>query len=336
MATINDVAKRAGVSITTVSYVLTGKRFVSDDLKKRVHEAMKEVGYRRNNLARSLRLGKTDTIGLVIPDSSNLFFAEISRNIEDIGFENQYTVFFCNSDDNPVKQSKYLDDLIAKQVDGIIFISVSNNKSELVQLKEANIPFVIVDRNETGLEADLVLLDNFAGGRLAVEELISLGHTKIACITGPSMSDPTAERYHAYRKVLEEHDIPLRPEYIATGDFRHKGGEMAMNQLLRLPDPPTAVFVCNDMMAIGAIRAINKFGLRVPEDISIIGFDNIPIAEAIMPALTTIAQPIQLIAQKAMELLFSRMRGDTSDFPQKITLVPELIKRDSCVPFSKQ
>ncbi len=335
MTTINDVAKKAGVSITTVSYVITGKRFVSDELKERVNRAMKEVGYRPNNLARSLRLGRTDTIGLVIPDSSNLYFAEISRHIEDIGFDNQFTVFLCNSDDNPIKQSKYLDVLIAKQVDGIVFISAFNDKSDLEQLVEANIPFVIVDRDEKNSSADIVLVDNFAGGKMAVNELIRLGHRRIACITGPSMVNPSADRYLGYREAVEENGLPFLPEYVVSGDFRHKGGENAMNALLHLPEPPSAVFVCNDMMAIGAIQAINKFGLKVPEDISVIGFDNIPIAEAISPALTTIAQPISQITQNAMELLFRRMEGDTRDFPSRITLVPELIVRDSCTTYTR-
>lgn len=335
MATINDVAKKAGVSITTVSYVLTGKRFVSDDLKERVQNAMKEVGYRRNNLARSLRLGKTDTIGLVIPDSSNQFFAEVSRNIEDIGFENQYTVFLCNSDDNPEKQNKYLDVLIAKQVDGIVFISIFNDQSNLQQLIDANIPYVVVDRDEPNTIADLVLIDNLEGGKIAVNHLVSLGHHKIACITGPSMVNPSADRYLGYCQSLENNGLAFNEKYVVSGDFRHKSGEVAMNKLLRLPDPPTAIFVCNDMMAIGAIRAVNKSGLRVPEDISIIGFDNIPIAEAIVPALTTVAQPITKITHTAMEILFQRMGGNTHNFPSRVTLVPELIIRDSCSSYPK-
>jgi LacI family transcriptional regulator len=334
MATINDVAKKAGVSITTVSYVLTGKRYVSDELQKDVRQAMKELGYRRNTLASSLRLGRTDTIGLVIPDSSNQFFAEMSRCVEDIGFENQYTVFLCNSDDNPEKQSKYLDVLIAKQVDGIVFISVCYNKSDLDLLVEANVPFIIVDRDDPDSRSDVVLIDNFCGGRIAANQLISLGHHKIACITGPSLAKSSSDRYLGYLKALEENGLAFNADYVLTGDFRHKSGDNAMNDLLNLSEPPTAVFVCNDMMAIGAIRAINRFGLKVPEDISIIGFDNIPIAEVITPALTTIAQPINAIAQQAMALLLRRMEGDTSDYPSRITLVPELIVRDSCRNYS--
>ncbi len=334
MATINDVAKKAGVSITTVSYVLTGKRFVSEDLQKRVRNAMKEVGYRPNKLARSLRVGKTDTIGLIIPDSSNLFFAEFSRHIEDIGFANHYTVILCNSDDNPVKQNEYLDVLITKQVDGIIFTSVNNAKSDIQILFDANIPFVIVDRDD-GMNADTVLVDNFAGGYEAASYLISLGHTKIACITGPSAVNPSANRYKGFLKALDENGIRIPNDYVKSGDFRYMSGEQAMTKLLNLPDPPTAVFVCNDMMAIGAIRAIQLANLKVPNDISVIGFDNIPISDAISPALTTIAQPINEIAEKAMSILFSRMQGEAVSSFERVILKTKLVVRDSTSAYIK-
>lgn len=333
MPTINDVAEKAGVSITTVSYVITGKRFVSEDLQNRVRQAMEKVGYRPNNLARSLRLGKTDTIGLIIPDNSNLFFAEISRYIEDIGFANGYTVFLCNSDDNAIKQSKYLDVLIAKQVDGIIFISVRNEKSDLKMLTEANIPFVIVDRDD-GTDADVVLVDNFSGGYEAVSYLLSLGHTEIGCISGPATLAASEERVNGGFKALVDNNLKIRQEFIVRGDFRFKSGEAAMDKLLNLPVPPTAVFVCNDMMAIGAIRSVHNRNLRVPDDISIIGFDNPPIAEVINPALTTIAQPISEIAASAMNILLKRIKDEKDKPSAKIILTPKLIERNSCQPFT--
>ena len=336
MATINDVAKRAGVSITTVSYVITGKRYVSDDLKERVRQAMKETGYRPNNLARSLRVGRTDTIGLIIPDSSNLFFAEVSRNIEDNGFKNGYAVFLCNSDDQVDKQTEYLEVLISKQVDGIIFTSVSNNRPNLDKLIDANIPFVIVDREEVEGIADVVLVDNYSGGFKAVQHLIDIGHRKIGCISGPSQSNPSAERQKAYLHCLRENRCEFTEGYIQSGDFRYKSGEVAMDKLLSLNNPPTAVFVCNDMMAIGAFRSIQNHGLKIPEDISIVGFDNIPIGEAISPALTTVAQPIKEIAEKSMSILYKRMRGEIKGGFERIVLDPELVLRDSTrSPFAK-
>jgi len=330
MPTINDVAKKAGVSNTTVSYVISGKRFVSDALKNQVIKAMDEIGYKPNNLARSLRLGKTDTIGLVIPDSSNLFFAEIAKHIEDIGFRNGYTVFLCNSDDMIEKQREYIDVLIAKQVDGIVFISVSNDDKTINSLIDADIPFIIVDREDEHVRSDIVLVDNLLGGYIATSYLISLGHKDIGCITGPSPVNPSSFRYQGYLKALDEHCISLKNEYVVTGDFRFMSGLESMEKLLRLKSPPTAIFIQNDMMALGAYRAIDKYGLSVPNDISIVGFDNSPIAEILTPSLTTISQPIQKIADTAMNILFTRIKEIDDGFPSRIILKPELIIRDSC------
>lgn len=330
MPTINDVAKKAGVSITTVSYVISGKRFVSDSLKNQVIQAMKDIGYKPNNLARSLRLGKTDTIGLVIPDSSNLFFAEIAKYIEDIGFKNGYTVFLCNSDDMIEKQREYIDVLIAKQVDGIVFISVSNDQKTILSLIDADIPFIIVDREDEHVRSDIVLVDNQMGGYLATSHLISLGHTKIGTITGPSPVNPSSYRHQGYIKALNDHNIDLKKEYVVSGDFRFMSGFNAMKKLLGLKDPPSAVFIQNDMMVLGAYRAIDEFGLSVPKDISIIGFDDSPIAEILTPSLSTIAQPITKITETTMNILFKRIRGDDDGFPARIILKPELIIRDSC------
>lgn len=336
MSTINDVAKQAGVSITTVSYVITGKRYVSDNLKERVLQAMKEVGYRPNSLAKSLKSGKTQTVGLIIPDSSNFFFAEMSRHFEDIGFQNGYIVMLCNSDDNLEKQSVYLDVLLSKQVDGIVFISVGNDRSTFDQLAEFNIPFVVVDRDEDEPNADVVLVDNFYGGYQAANYLTSLGHRRIGCIAGPSTLRASEDRVKGYFKALQDNRLELQHELIARGDFRFRSGETAMEKLLNLPDPPTAVFVCNDMMAIGAIRAVHKHNLRVPEDISIIGFDNNPIAEVITPALTTIAQPTSEIAETSMNILLKRIKGDADPSPARAVLTPKLIVRDSCQSLTKR
>lgn len=334
MPTITDVANKAGVSSTTVSYVISGKRYVSDTLKEQVFKAMKEIGYKPNNLARSLRLGKSDTIGLVIPDSSNLFFAEIAKHIEDLGFKNGYTVFLCNSDDMIEKQREYIEVLIAKQVDGIVFISVSNDEDTINNLNSAGIPFVIVDREEDDATTDIILVDNYLGGYIATSYLISLGHKKIGTITGPSPVNPSSYRYQGYLKALKDHEIKFRKEYVTTGDFRFMSGFIAMEKLLKLQQSPSAVFVQNDMMVLGAYRAINKLGLRVPEDISIVGYDNSPIAEIMTPSLTTIAQPIYEIAKSTINILLGRIKGNKDDFPARITLKPEIIVRDSCKIFN--
>jgi len=270
----------------------------------------------------------------MIPDSSNLFFAEISRNIEDIGFENGYAVILCNSDNKLFKQHKYLETLISKQVDGIVFISVKNDPIDHQKLLDSDIPMVVVDRDEADLKTDIVLVDNFKGGYIATNHLISLGHKDIACITGPSDTSPSADRVYGYKKALNELGIEPKEDYIRVGNFGFESGEILMEELLELDNPPTAVFVCNDMMAIGAIRTVKNFGLNVPDDISIIGFDNIPISEAISPMLTTISQPIEVIAATAMKSLFSRIKNDDKQNYKRVVLEPELLIRESTKPFS--
>lgn len=330
MATITDVARVAGVSITTVSHVINGTRFVRDELKERVLDAMRELNYRPNSLARGLRKGQTKTIGLIVPDNSNLFFAEIARSIEDVGFSNGYSVILCNSDNNLEKQRTYIEALLAKKVDGVIFISAGDSGDGLQELIDAGIPIVVADREVSQTLADVVLVDNEHGGYIATKHLIDLGHRRIACIAGPSDLTPSAQRVDGYRRALAEADLPLESEYVAGGDFGIQSGEAAMAELLALEKMPTAVFVCNDMMAIGAIRAVRDRGLGVPEDISIIGFDDIPLAPATFPALSTVAQPKLEIARVATELLIQRMQSqDAGAERQRIVLEPELVVRNS-------
>jgi LacI family transcriptional regulator len=329
--TIRDVAIKAGVSITTVSHVVNKTRFVSKELCERVYAAMEELNYRPNTLARSLRMGETKTIGLIIPDNSNPFFAELARIIEDIGFENGYSVILCNSDNIHEKEFAYINMLIAKQIDGVIFIAAGNNPEHLVELIKRNIPVVVIDRNIANAAVDVVLVDNEKGGFDVVNYLLGLGHKKIACISGPSKLTPSIGRVKGYRKALKQAGIPIRENYIISGDFRSPSGEAATLQLLRLPEPPTAIFACNDLMALGALRALRNAGLSVPQEISIIGFDDIDLADEITPPLTTVAQPIAELATSAVEILISRIQESTprSETQRKV-LNAWLVIRESC------
>jgi len=292
---------------------------------------MEALGYQPNVLARGLRSGETRTIGLVVPDMSNLFFAEVSRAVEDIVFKKGYSLIICNSDDNPEKQKTYFGVLVAKQVDGIIFISTSFSPDLLERLASTHIPIVFADREVPNTLADVVLVDNEYGGYQATSYLIGLGHQRIACITGPSELTPSADRVGGYYRALREAGLPTRPEYVIAGDFHYHSGEQAMQRLLDLDPRPDAVFVSNDMMAFGCIRAVRSCGLRLPEDISIVGFDDIILAQASSPALTSVAQPIEQMAEQITRLLFQRMQ--TRPHPtecQRIILKPELVIRDSC------
>jgi LacI family transcriptional regulator len=338
MANIVDVAEKANVSITTVSHVINKTRYVSKELTDRVNKAMEELDYQPNSLASSLRSGKTKTIGLIIPDISNQYFAEISRKVEDNGLEHGYSVILCNSDDDYRKERNYLDVLIAKQVDGIAFISAGEYSENLEKAQSSNIPTVIVDRDIKSINSDVVMVDNCKGGYNATEYLIKLGHRKIACITGPSLTNPSAERIDGYKQALSNAGISINQDFIRTGDYRFPSGEKAMQELVSLEQPPTAVFACNDMMALGAYRAITDIGLKIPDDISIIGFDNIPFSQAVYPTLTTIQQPIQKIAKLVIDLLIEKITlknqriEDRSEEPEyyRIYLDTELIIRNSC------
>lgn len=333
MPTMKDVAKAASVSVTTVSQVINETRYVSEDLRARVLEAMEALNYHPNVLARSLRQGITHTIGLIVPDNSNPFFAEVARVAETVGFEHDYSVILCNSDKNVERESAYLNVLIAKQVDGVIFIAAGSEQQHLRELAAQGIPVVVADRDVPQELADVVLVNHEQGGFDAARYLITLGHRRIACIAGPFPITPSSERVRGYRRALSDAGLPIREELTVRCSESYLGGETAMAQLLRLDELPTAVFTYNDVTAIGALRAISNAGLRVPMDLSIVGFDDIPLASAVVPALTTVAQPIADLASLATELLIARIENSQGYEPGKrIVLDTNLVVRESCAP----
>jgi LacI family transcriptional regulator len=327
--TIKDVALAASVSITTVSHVINNTRFVDPATRERVLRAMDELGYHPNFLARSLRKGFSKTIGLIVPDAANLFFAEVARKIEDYGYHQGYSVILGNSDNDPEKQSNYINTLLAKRVDGVIFISSGGEVKDLARFADNQVPIVVADRDVPLELADVVLLDNEQAGYNATRFLIGLGHRRIACITGPFNLSPSMERRDGYYRAMREANLPISPDSIIPGDFRFQGGEQVMESLLTLKPRPEAVFVFNDMMAIGAIAAVRKAGLAIPDDISIIGFDDIQLASAVTPSLTTVAQPIDDIARCATDLLIQRVGGKRDGENQRIILQAVLIERES-------
>lgn len=334
-----DVAKLADVSQATVSYVVNNNLNVKipDETRQRILDAMNELDYVPNGLARGLRSGQTKTIGLVVPDNSNPFFAEVAREIENLGFENGFSVILCNSDYDIAKESAYVDVLLAKQVDGVIFCSSGRTGDAHQKLLISQTPLVTFDHDIAGAQTRSVMIDYSFGGQLATNHLLDLGHRRIACITGPSQSSSNTDRLAGYTQTLKNAGIPFDPALIVAGDFRIGGGEAAMQQLLALAQPPSAVFAFNDLMAIGAIQAARKLGLHVPQNISIIGFDDIPLAQAIYPPLTTIAQPISEIAKVVMAI-FIRQIQETSPPPgdsegNQVVLQPTLVIRDSTRSF---
>jgi LacI family transcriptional regulator len=326
MTTIREVAESAGVSYATVSHVINNTRLVSPETRERVLAAMAELNYRPNALARSLRQGKTNTIGLVLPDSANPFFAEISRCIEDETFKKGYSVFLCNTELDIQRELFYVDVLSKKQVDGIIFVAAGDQADSLDFLVSRNMPVVMIDRDVPNVEVDAVLTDHRLGGYLATRHLLELGHTRIACIAGPSSITPSAERIIGYRKALEEAGLPYDEKLVLRGDYHAQSGMDITHTILRMDPRPTAIFALNDLMALGALRAAAEAGCSVPSDLAVVGYDDLELSHFTNPPLTTIAQPKTEIGAQAVDLLVDRMsRKDRP--PSRVVLPPELIVR---------
>lgn len=333
MATIREVAERSGVSYATVSHVINNTRVVSQGTRERVLAAMAALNYRPNALARSLRQGKTNTIGLVLPDSANPFFAEISRSIEDEAFKKGYSVFLCNTELDTQRELFYVDVLSKKQVDGIIFVAAGDQADSLDFLLRRNMPVVMIDRDVPNVEVDAVLTDHQLGGFLATRHLLDLGHNRIACIAGPSSITPSAERITGYRNALEEAGIPYDENLIIRGDYHAQSGMEITHSVLKMNPRPTAIFALNDLMALGALRAAAEVDCSVPDDLAVVGYDDLEIARFTNPPLTTISQPKKAIGAQAINLLVDRI-SNKSRPPSRLVLPPELVVRRSTQSFA--
>ena len=327
---MRDVAKRAGVSISTVSHVVNNSRPVSNSARQRVIQAMDELGYKPNALARSLRQQKTNSIGLIVPDSANPFFAEVARGIEDTSFDQNYSVILCNSDGNLDKQAIYTNLLIERQVAGILFVAAGVSTELVDDLHRRRVPLVIIDREIPNVSVDTVLTNHYQGGFLATQHLIDLGHLRIACISAGSELSPSAERVTGYRDALETSGITFDQSLVVRGDFQYESGYHAAHKLLQKEAPPTAVFASNDLMAVGCISAITESGMRVPDQISVVGFDDVKLASFSNPPLTTIAQPKREIGELATEILLARIQD--LDAPQRFERLETslIVRRSTC------
>ena len=333
MATIKDVAAAAGVSFTTVSHVVNNSRPVSADVRAKVEHAIRQLHYVPSAVARSLKARSTATIGLVVPNTTNPYFAELARGIEDGCSRNGYCVFFCNSDDDPAKQRNYLRVLQEKRIDGLIIASAGEDSVLASSLTDTREPFVIVDRNIEGLSADLVQIDHERGAYLATKHLLELGHVRIGCITGPVAAAVSAMRVHGFIRAMAERGIDIEPSAIAESDFSGTGGQEAAGRLFD-EVRPTAIFACNDMMGIGALRAAAERGIRVPQQCSIIGFDDIEFSNYTCPALSTVGQSVRALGEAAAQMLIERISGAVSGPTRRRVITPRLVLRESTAVFS--
>lgn len=328
--TIKDVAERVGVNPSTVSRVLNGDSTLSirEETKNRILEAIKEMGYTPNPIARSLRKKTSDAIGLLIPDITNPFFPEVIKGAETAASEKGLSLILCNTDENSDRERNLVRFLIDRRVDGMLLFSSRLEDETVSEVEKSGIPYVLVNRGSRSNSGAHVVVDNALGARLAMQHLISLGHCKIAHISGFLYTETGLERLEGYRKSLNAAGLPFDSEYMVEAGFTVQQGYIAMQKLLSLKNPPTAVFAANDLMAMGAMTAITEKGFRVPEDISLVGFDDIWVAERITPALTTVKIPLNEMGSLAMQIISDKIeQKEIQD--ERIILNPELIIRSS-------
>jgi DNA-binding LacI/PurR family transcriptional regulator len=326
--TIYDVAKQAGVSISTVSRVINNTGRISEKTRKKVLQVMEELHYQPSIVASALTGKRTRTIGLIIPDVANPFFSEIARKVEDRGRELGFNVLMCNTDNNPDTEEMYLSLLQQKSVDGIIIGTTTKNYTALNQLLQENFPLALIAQDIPELAINVVRVDDFLGGYQAVSHLVSLGHEKIAIMLGNLSRTSDKYRLQAYRQVMEENGLRYEENWIVYTDYSMKDGKRAALELLQSSPKPTAVFACFDSLAIGVYQAAKELGLNIPNDLSIVGFDNTILSTIVDPPLTTVAQPIDEMGRQVVDLLIDEIEGNNST-KQRIILPPELIIRHS-------
>ncbi|MCF7875773.1 LacI family transcriptional regulator [Candidatus Bipolaricaulota bacterium] len=331
MATIEDVAKKAGVSKSTVSHVINETRYVSPELTEKVQQAMEKLNYHSPNaIARGLKTQKTFTIGLIVSDITNMFSPYLARGLEGIASEKGYNVIVSNTDELLEKEQKLIDSLIEQRVDGVVLAPTGKDDDKINLLREQNIPFVFLDRQVSSVEADFVTSNNKEGAYKATKHLLENGHERIGAILGPECITTSNKRFSGYKRALNENGIRLRSELLVRGNYKLKGGRVGAEKLLDLKDPPTALFSTNLMSNLGALKAINNTGLRCPEDISLVGFDDVPWIETLQPPLTVVSQKPYEMGCRAGELLFERLgeNGGREDFITE-KLETEFIARNS-------
>ncbi|MEU6076369.1 LacI family DNA-binding transcriptional regulator [Micromonospora sp. NPDC047074] len=327
MTTIYDVARQAQVSPSTVSRVLNGQVSVDPDMAARVRQAVQELDYRPNAVARSLRRSQTRLWAVIISDIGNPFFTSMVRGVEDVAQGAGFSVVLCNGDEDPEKESRYVNAAIAERMAGVI-ISSSGGPVLINRLLEARIPLVAIDRQPRGVAVDTVLVDNAHGAEQATAHLIDSGYRRIACITGPRRISTAVQRLRGYQRALRSHGLAVPDDLTRYADFREEGGYRAMASLLDAGEPPDAVFATNNLMTVGAMECLLDRGIAVPTRCGVVGFDDIPWAHLVRPSLSTVSQPTYDLGRVAAMLLTERI-ANPAKTPSTVTLHTGLQVRES-------
>ncbi len=332
MITIADVAKRAGVSKMTVSRAINNSGYISQATRARVEQAIAELGYIPNALARSLRYKQTRTIALIVTDITNPFFTTVARGVEDMANDQGFSVIFCNTDEAPDEEAQYVNVLLQKQVDGLLLVP-TGGAAEIVEfLNNHTVPFVLLDRRVPGVNVDVVRCDSEQGAHDIVQHLLDLGHRRIAALGGSASITSSSDRVKGYQRAMIEAGLKHESYRAYFTAFTVEGGHRAAQQALAETTLPTAFFAANNFIAIGAIRLLRERGLSVPDDISVVSFDDLPAALLLDPFLTVIEQHAYEMGRRATQRLFDRLNGQGPAEPQEILIPTEMIIRRSSAP----
>ena len=329
--TLHEVAQRAGVSAMTVSRVVNGRGRVDSETRQRVEEAIQALDYVPNRIARGLISQKTQTIGIIVPDIVNPFFAPVVRGAESAARKAGYRVLLCNSEGDLRLEREYIEDLVAHRVEGLLLAPASDrSRSSILSLLRGGFPLVLIDRALPDADCDLIVSDNAQGARRLIEHLIAIGHREIAHVSDAEDTSTGRERLRGYREALEAAGIPFQPELVIRTTVDRIGGYRAAQEILARDLLPTAIFAVNNMTAVGTMEALRERGLSVPKDMGLVCFDDVEHLAVLSPILTVIDQPAETFGSLGVQLLLERMSGKANSRPRRIILQTDLIVRQSC------
>jgi LacI family transcriptional regulator/LacI family repressor for deo operon, udp, cdd, tsx, nupC, and nupG len=331
MSSLKQVAIKAEVSTATVSRFLNNPDSVKIETRLRIEKIIKQLNYRPSRVARRLRVkdGDKKMFGLIVPDIQNPFYVDVVKGVEDGAYSKDYAVLMCNFGQEEKRERMYLDIMQSESVDGLIVAPIHEKDPEVIKIVKAGLPVVCVDRGLSGIDVDVILVDNKEGAYKAVDYLAKLGHKGIAYIGGLFQIPTSRHRRDGYIQALEDNGLKADESYIKFGDSKFESGKSFAKELLNLKNPPTALFTGNNLITLGALDAIHSMGLNIPKDVAIIGFDDMPWSSSLNPALTAVSQPGYEIGKRAVELLIQRLE-DPERPKVEITLKTKFIVRESC------
>ena len=331
-ATLSDIAQRTGLSVSTVSRVLNDKAEeyrISNETKQVVLDAAKELNYRPNPMARGLKLKKTMSVGLVVPDLANPFFAQMTSSIQGIAYELGYSLIVCSTNDNVDLEEEHVRFLRSKSVDGMIVIPAGLKYSHLKDVVSEELPLVLLDRCFEELKVPAVVADNYAGAFQATAHILEQGHERIAFIQGLLGTSTNTERLRGYKAALKKYGVPFTERFVVGEDYNEESGYQAVRAILHTNNPPTALFTTSDVVLLGALKALDERELDVPKDISLATFDDVNFASYLKCPITAVAQPKEAMGKRAVEVLIKQIEEGGSWQPQPVKLSTNLVVRRS-------